>query len=150
MTARGDPTRANLKDLAPSARAIQASGESQNVGRGIVRVLAMGNSRFRRSNDILISEGVIPMGTRAMRSAKEILRPTPGPKRTDPQASPTDNAAENRGPALDRLLAEKFPAAGREERIAGTLKALKKFRVDFKLDRDTWKWIAEDPDLEDI
>ncbi len=90
------------------------------------------------------------MGTRAMRSAKEILRRTPGPKRTDPQASSTDDAAENRGPALDRLLAEKFPAAGREERIAGTLKALKKFRVDFKLDRDTWKWIAEDPDLEDI
>ncbi len=76
-----------------------------------------------------------------------------GPKEAPRSSSPgheADSASGSRALELERLIALKFPQTGRKQRIARALKALKDFRVDFKLDRDTWKWIAEDPDIEDI
>jgi hypothetical protein len=47
---------------------------------------------------------------------------------------------------LAELKAEYFTPEGREERIAKALQALE----TPSLDCETWKWIAEDADLEDL
>ncbi len=43
-----------------------------------------------------------------------------------------------------------FREEGKEERIRKALEALKKATVDYGLDADTVRWIAESPDLEDL
>jgi hypothetical protein len=51
---------------------------------------------------------------------------------------------------LAELKAKHFTPEGREERIAKALQALEMPAPGFTLDRETWKWIAEDADLEDL
>jgi len=51
---------------------------------------------------------------------------------------------------LAELKAKHFTLQGREERIAKALQALEMHAPGFRLDRKTWKWIAEDADLEDL
>jgi hypothetical protein len=51
---------------------------------------------------------------------------------------------------LAELKAKHFTPEGREERIAKALHALEARSPGFTLDRETWKWIAEDADLEDL
>ena len=51
---------------------------------------------------------------------------------------------------LAELKAKHFTPEGREERIAKALQALEMPARSFTLDRETWKWIAEDADLEDF
>jgi len=51
---------------------------------------------------------------------------------------------------LAELKARHFTPEGREERIAKALQALEMPAAGFPLDRETWKWIAEDADLEDL
>jgi hypothetical protein len=51
---------------------------------------------------------------------------------------------------LAELKAKHFTPEGREERIAKALQVLEAPVPAFTLDRDTWKWLAEDADLEDL
>jgi hypothetical protein len=51
---------------------------------------------------------------------------------------------------LAELKAKHFTPEGREERIAKALQALEMPAPGFTLDRETWKWIVEDADLEDL
>ena len=51
---------------------------------------------------------------------------------------------------LAELKAKHFTPEGREERIAKALQALEVPAHGFTLDRETWTWIAEDADLEDL
>jgi hypothetical protein len=51
---------------------------------------------------------------------------------------------------LAGLKAKHFTPEGREERIAKALQVLETLPPSFALDRETWKWLAEDADLEDL
>lgn len=53
---------------------------------------------------------------------------------------------------LLRLERKQFPKVGEEERIRRALEALQGLRTSFrtKLDLETVKWIAQDPDIMDI
>ncbi|MGH7847199.1 MAG: hypothetical protein ACREQW_18795 [Candidatus Binatia bacterium] len=51
---------------------------------------------------------------------------------------------------LAKLKAKHFTPEGRKERIAKALQILEAPTASFSLDRETWKWIAEDADLEDL
>lgn len=51
---------------------------------------------------------------------------------------------------LAELKAKHFTPEGREERIAKALQLLETPVLGFTLDRETWKWVAEDADLEDL
>ncbi|MBI2264333.1 MAG: hypothetical protein HYU64_04070 [Armatimonadetes bacterium] len=55
---------------------------------------------------------------------------------------------ETRESKLDKLKREKFAPAGKAERVNRSLAALRQ-RQPIILDSATWKWIAEDPDIED-
>ena len=49
------------------------------------------------------------------------------------------------------LLQKKhFTKAGRQRRIGRALEALEGFRVEFDLDAETVKWIAQGADVEDL
>ena len=83
----------------------------------------------------------------------EILRQAPGLKKEDLLACAAyaaEFAPGSRAPELAKRLAERFPVEGREDRIGRALSALSKLRGSLKLDRETLKWIAQDPDLEDL
>lgn len=49
-----------------------------------------------------------------------------------------------------RNKAKHFTPEGREARIAKALQVLEAPAPSFALDRETWKWLAEDADLEDL
>jgi hypothetical protein len=51
-------------------------------------------------------------------------------------------------PRLQELIRKRFPAEGKAERIAKGLAALHQ-EEKIKLSPEEWKWVAEDPDLED-
>lgn len=51
---------------------------------------------------------------------------------------------------LKRLKAQQFSAEGRESRVARALEILSLPGPSFRLDKETWVWAAEDPDIEDI
>jgi hypothetical protein len=51
---------------------------------------------------------------------------------------------------LAELKAKHFTPEGREERVAKALKTLEIPAPGFTLDRETWKWLVEDADLEDL
>jgi uncharacterized protein (DUF433 family) len=51
---------------------------------------------------------------------------------------------------LERLKAARFPAEGKEERVAAALRALEEFRWKLPLSAEDIRWIAQDVDLEDI
>jgi hypothetical protein len=53
---------------------------------------------------------------------------------------------------LLRLERKQFSKAGKEERVRRALEALQGLRTNFreKLDLETIKWIAQDPDIMDI
>jgi uncharacterized protein (DUF433 family) len=51
---------------------------------------------------------------------------------------------------LERMKAARFPAEGKEQRVAAALRALEEFRWKLPLSTEEVRWIAEDPDLEDI
>jgi len=52
---------------------------------------------------------------------------------------------------LEELIAQRFPAEGREERIERAVRAVREFCGSFegKVDLETIKWIAQDVDLLD-
>ena len=54
------------------------------------------------------------------------------------------------GDKLAELKAKHFTPEGREDRVTKALQALETPAPGFTLDRETWKWIAEDADLEDL
>src|SRR5260370_19875663 len=56
----------------------------------------------------------------------------------------------NRRHELERLIAAKFPAEGKEQRVAAALRALDEFRWDLPLSPEDVRWIAEDVDIEDL
>lgn len=56
--------------------------------------------------------------------------------------TPTEKLAE--------LKAKHFSPRGRKLRIAKALKMLKRPGPNFKLDRETVKWIAQDADIEHL
>ena len=51
-------------------------------------------------------------------------------------------------PALEELIRKRFPPEGKAERVARGLAALHQ-EERIKLTPEEWKWVAEDPDLED-
>jgi len=51
---------------------------------------------------------------------------------------------------LAELKAKHFTAEGREERIAKALEILNLPGPGFAADKETWKWAAENADIEDI
>jgi uncharacterized protein (DUF433 family) len=51
---------------------------------------------------------------------------------------------------LARLKAARFPAEGKERRVAAALRALEEFRWKLPLSAQDIRWIAQDVDLEDI
>jgi hypothetical protein len=75
-----------------------------------------------------------------------------------PQVTESRILADGEGPeaqqvrraALYRLRAMQFPQEEREQRIAKALAALHAPNPLSGVDRATWKWAAEDVDLEDI
>ena len=86
-------------------------------------------------------------------SQDEILRKNPCLDREDLLACAAyaaDLAPGSRAPELQRMLAEHFPPEGREERVRRALQALDNLRGSIKLDLETVKWIAQDPDLEEF
>jgi hypothetical protein len=66
--------------------------------------------------------------------------------------SGADAAFGKRRLELLRLERRLFPKAGQEKRVERALKAVREFRGSFasKVDLDTVKWIAQDPDILDI
>ena len=77
----------------------------------------------------------------------------PHVERTQPESSielhvdPASLAARRR---WEQIKKARWPDEGREERIARGLAALDAAIVDYGLDADTARWIAEDADLEDM
>ena len=72
---------------------------------------------------------------------------------------PTREAPSGKGPdfgsrrlELLRLERKLFPKAGKEKRVQRAVKAVHEFRDSFasKVDLETVKWIAQDPDILDI
>jgi len=53
-----------------------------------------------------------------------------------------------RSPRLEELIRQRFPGEGKAERIARAVAALQQ-DPPIHLTPEQWKWIAEDPDLED-
>lgn len=53
-----------------------------------------------------------------------------------------------RSPRLEELIRNQFPPEGKAERIARGLAALSQ-DSGIHLTPQQWKWVAEDPDLED-
>ena len=51
-------------------------------------------------------------------------------------------------PRLEELVRKRFPPEGKAERVARGLAALHQDEK-IKLTPEEWKWVAEDPDLED-
>jgi hypothetical protein len=51
---------------------------------------------------------------------------------------------------LAKLKAKHFTAEDREERISKALAILNLPAPNFVLDKETWKWAAENTDIEDI
>jgi hypothetical protein len=51
-------------------------------------------------------------------------------------------------PRLEELIRKRFPPEGKAERVARGLAALRQ-EEKIKLTPEEWKWVAEDPDLED-
>jgi len=51
-------------------------------------------------------------------------------------------------PRLEELIQKRFPPEGKAERVARGLAALHQ-EEKIKLTPKEWKWVAEDPDLED-
>ena len=51
---------------------------------------------------------------------------------------------------LAELKAKRFNPKGRKLRIAKALETLKRPGPNFKLDRETVKWIAQDSDIEHL
>jgi hypothetical protein len=51
---------------------------------------------------------------------------------------------------LAQLKARHFTSEGRKERIAKALQLLHNPVPGFTLDRETWKWVAEDLAVEDL
>ena len=51
---------------------------------------------------------------------------------------------------LAQLKARHFTSEGRKERIAKALQLLHNSVPGFTLDRETWKWVAEDLAVEDL
>jgi len=49
---------------------------------------------------------------------------------------------------LEELVRQRFPAEGKAERIARALARLQQ-EAPIHLTPEEWKWVAEDPDLED-
>lgn len=49
---------------------------------------------------------------------------------------------------LEELIRKHFPPSGKADRVARGLAALHQ-EERIKLSREEWKWVAEDPDLED-
>ena|SRR5690348_16637562 len=86
-------------------------------------------------------------------SQDAIVRKNPGLEPEDLLACAAyaaDLAPGSRAPELQRMLAEHFAPAGREERVKRALKALANLRGSIKLDPETVKWIAQAPDLEEF
>jgi hypothetical protein len=48
------------------------------------------------------------------------------------------------------LIAARFPAEGKEQRVAAALRALDEFRRDLQVSPEELRWIAEDVDIEDL
>jgi hypothetical protein len=75
-------------------------------------------------------------------------------------SAPSNNVLDNRtrtvirpDPARQRWLRLKrafWTPEGRQARVERALKALDEAVVHYDLDADTLRWIAEDPDLEDM
>jgi uncharacterized protein (DUF433 family) len=51
---------------------------------------------------------------------------------------------------LERLIAARFPAEGKEQRVAEALRVLETLRFGIPIDIETAKWAAQDPELEDF
>ncbi len=56
--------------------------------------------------------------------------------------------AQKRSPRLEELIRGHFRPEGKEERIARASAALNQDEP-IRLTPEQWKWVAEDPDLED-
>jgi hypothetical protein len=54
----------------------------------------------------------------------------------------------SRSQLLEELIRQRFPAEGKAERIARALAGLQQ-EAPIHLTPEQWKWVAEDPDLED-
>jgi hypothetical protein len=62
----------------------------------------------------------------------------------------TDEPSGNRRAELERLKAARFPAEGKQERVAKALRTLARLRFGMPVDIETAKWAAQDPELEDL
>ncbi len=51
-------------------------------------------------------------------------------------------------PALEVLVRQRFAPEGKEDRVSRALQALHE-QVPMKLTPRQWKWVAEDPEVED-
>jgi len=51
---------------------------------------------------------------------------------------------------LERMIAARFPAEGKEQRVATALRVLETLRFGIPIDVETAKWAAEDTELEDF
>lgn len=51
-------------------------------------------------------------------------------------------------PSLEDLVRARFAPEGKAERVTRALRALDE-DVPIKLTSEQWKWVAEDPDVED-
>ncbi len=56
----------------------------------------------------------------------------------------------NRRHELERLIAARFPAEGKAQRVAAALRALDEFHWNLPLSAEDVRWIAEDVDIEDL
>ncbi len=88
----------------------------------------------------------LPTKRSARRVSKKASAPAnPSPRKLDRFAGVN--------PKLAALLRKHFTKKGRAARLARAEKALQEMReigATFKVDDDTWKWVAQSKDLEDI
>ncbi len=61
-----------------------------------------------------------------------------------------DRARTTRQARLSQLKAERFPATGRKERIERALAALASMPDTIRLKADDVRWVAENPEIEDL
>jgi hypothetical protein len=82
-------------------------------------------------------------------NSRQMTRPSRRVPKIPPGAGPEFGS---RYGELLRLERKQFSKAGEEERIRHALEALQELRTSFrtKLDLETVKWIAQDPDIMDI
>ncbi len=91
--------------------------------------------------------GKLKRGTDQVRKAPPAVRRS---QKTAELETSRDSPTATRHAELLALERKQFAKSGQEARVERALEALKGLRVDFELDPETVRWIAQDIDIEEF